>query len=130
MWSTICPSERNTVHQPLPLLSRGELRSLQLECLLLVASFFFFFLALLGDCVGDSGCLPVLVVQAGGYFPATYVAAIKEKERASIQTAIVTGCALRDPTEQMLHKLDSFSCFEGEEEMRSKSPCRYTAALL
>lgn len=42
MWSTICPSERNTVHQPLPLLSRGELRSLQLECLLLVASFFFF----------------------------------------------------------------------------------------
>lgn len=80
--------------------------------------------------MGDSGSLPVLVAQAGGYFPTTYVAAIKKKERASIQRAIVTGCALRDPTEQMLHKLDSFSAFEGEEEMRSKSPRRYTAALL
>lgn len=95
-------------------------------CLLLVVPFFPF----LVDCVGDSGSLPVLVAQAGGYFPTTYVTAIKKKERASIQRAIVTGCALRDPTEQMLHKLDSFSAFEGEEEIRSKSPCRYTAALL
>lgn len=93
-------------------------------CLLLVVPFFF-----LGDCVGDSGSVPVLVAQAGGYFPTTYVAAIKKKERASIQRAIVTGRALRDPTEQMLHKLDSFSAFEGEEEMRSKSPCRFAAAL-
>lgn len=33
MWGTIRPSEQNTGrwHQPLPLLSRGELRSLQLE---------------------------------------------------------------------------------------------------
>lgn len=108
----------------------GELRSLQLECVCCWLHLFFFFSPFLGDCVGDSGSLPVLVAQAGGYFPTTYVAAIKEKERASIQTAIVTGCALRDPTEQMLHKLDSFSAFEGEEEMRSKPPCRHTAAFL
>lgn len=105
----------------------GELRSLQLECVCCWSRFFFFFF--LSDCVGDSGSVPVLVAQAGGYFSTTYVAAIKKKERASIQRAIVTGRVLRDPTEQMLHKLDSFSAFEGEEEMGSKSSSRYTAAL-
>lgn len=57
----------------------GGGRSLQLECVCCWSCLFF-----LGDCVGDSGSVPAVVAQAGGYFLTTYVAAIKKKERASI----------------------------------------------
>lgn len=61
--STSCPSARTQGPgaPPPPLCSQG-LHSLQLECVCC-------WLCLLSDCVGDSGRVPGLVVQAGGSFP-------------------------------------------------------------
>lgn len=63
MWSTSCPSAstQGPGITPTPLPSQG-LHSLQLECVCCWSR-------LLGDCVGESGSVPGLVVQAGGYFP-------------------------------------------------------------
>lgn len=45
------------------------------------------------------------------------------------QRAIVTARTLRDPTEQMLLKLDSFSALEGERERRNSLSSYATSPL-
>lgn len=71
-----------------------------------------------------------IVVQAGGaFFPTTHVVAIKRKERASSQQAIVTACALGDPTEQMLLKLNTFIAPEAGQERRRNSHSGYVMYL-